>query len=642
MVLVKQGRMVFALIGLLLANQATADESIIGLPPATRSHPELDKEDVAAYSTLLQVVERQTDVATNTRMNADYVPGIVTIFTGEELAAKGISTISEAMDLINGLRVRLTIPANSSYPSQGNAFRWKLNDGVIDTLSDKQIWAITHIPISQISRIEIIHGPTSNTHGHPAYSGLIHIVTHQAGSRLQGSAGSQLEGGASGYHSWSNPSNSFSMSLGLSGQWRGEADRDSTLPVINVQMAKASQVDAADSDPQTSRYGFFNLRINNATRLSVNHLGYKDKIDIQSPSASGTVNEKIGGEQQKSSITLDHRMNPYSDLQTDMHFGYQYHRDTSSLMNPQLLAGATNLASNNVVRRYTLEEKVTDMGIAMTLSRWDGHKVQTDLQAIYNQINWDAYGTGGTVTPSIQNRFNWSANLTDELALDSSTTLTTGLRYDHYDRGVDGTLSPSLAMVHRVNDALILKAQYIRSVRQISRDEAEDEKSQPETADTVELGAIHRTANGLGRVSIFHSWRKHLSGISSGVDDSARLLGLESGGEYVVNPRLKLEGWTDMALPIGDGVDADGILNWHGHLGSNILIQEDWHLFFGIDHQFESPSRLTSGNMTLTRNNFFRPGMKLRMNLRNLFTPSEQMNTYDASFQWRLELANTF
>ena len=43
---------------------------------------------------LSRILEEVTEIATKTRMNADFVPGTVSVITGKELKALGISNLA--------------------------------------------------------------------------------------------------------------------------------------------------------------------------------------------------------------------------------------------------------------------------------------------------------------------------------------------------------------------------------------------------------------------------------------------------------------------------------------------------------------------------------------------------------------------
>src|SRR5258705_7780130 len=53
---------------------------------------------------LLNIVQQETDVATKTRLNSDYVPGIVTVLEGDELEALGVRNAGEALGLVPGVQ----------------------------------------------------------------------------------------------------------------------------------------------------------------------------------------------------------------------------------------------------------------------------------------------------------------------------------------------------------------------------------------------------------------------------------------------------------------------------------------------------------------------------------------------------------
>jgi len=52
-----------------------------------------DSEDQEEHLRLLEVIEKHTEIATKTRLNADFVPGIVSVLYGDELQARGIRSV---------------------------------------------------------------------------------------------------------------------------------------------------------------------------------------------------------------------------------------------------------------------------------------------------------------------------------------------------------------------------------------------------------------------------------------------------------------------------------------------------------------------------------------------------------------------
>lgn len=142
---------------------------------------------------LQNILDEATYIATKTKLNADYVPGTVTVISGEKLKSLGINNLAEqnAFDVIVGFdSSTLSLRgAGSVHGSQGNKIRWMINDKPISA----EIWGIPKngvgqivfpIPTEAINRIEIIRGPGSAIYGGNAIYGVVNIVTKQDSSGL--------------------------------------------------------------------------------------------------------------------------------------------------------------------------------------------------------------------------------------------------------------------------------------------------------------------------------------------------------------------------------------------------------------------------------------------------------------------------
>src|ERR1043166_10083013 len=121
---------------------------------------------------LLSIVQQETDVATKTRMNSDYVPGIVTVLEGDDLEALGVATAGEALGLVPGIVPQLDDRASESVIVRGLDFPF--NNGNILILVNsiplsRQDAGINSsalsMPVEQIDRIEVIRGPGSVLYG---------------------------------------------------------------------------------------------------------------------------------------------------------------------------------------------------------------------------------------------------------------------------------------------------------------------------------------------------------------------------------------------------------------------------------------------------------------------------------------------
>ena len=59
-------------------------------------------DDQAEFQSLLNILEEQTEIATKTKLNADYVPGMVTVLHGITLESGGVNSVWEALRRVPG------------------------------------------------------------------------------------------------------------------------------------------------------------------------------------------------------------------------------------------------------------------------------------------------------------------------------------------------------------------------------------------------------------------------------------------------------------------------------------------------------------------------------------------------------------
>src|SRR5581483_8925850 len=126
---------------------------------------------------LLQVISEETDLATRTRMNRDYVPGMMTVL--------------DALSLGPGMQAFREISGAPNISVRGIAFPFNagntrvLIDSVALSREDAGLNSAALLtPIEQVDRIEIVRGPSSSLHGAFAFAGVINVVTRSHGRRV--------------------------------------------------------------------------------------------------------------------------------------------------------------------------------------------------------------------------------------------------------------------------------------------------------------------------------------------------------------------------------------------------------------------------------------------------------------------------
>lgn len=160
---------------------------LIGLAGATPTS-RADQHDEQELTDLLAVMQEETDLATRTRMNADYVPGIVSVLDGDRVAAMGARTVSEALAFLPGVEPLLDPTGTPSvtvrgipFPFNSGSIQILLNGVPIGRESAGVNGSALSLPISQVERIEFVRGPGSVLYGDYAFQGLLNVVTRKSG-----------------------------------------------------------------------------------------------------------------------------------------------------------------------------------------------------------------------------------------------------------------------------------------------------------------------------------------------------------------------------------------------------------------------------------------------------------------------------
>ena len=148
-----------------------------------------NREDVAGIE---EIVAQLTDFAVQTHLNADYVPGMVTVFYGRDLENRGIRSAGEALNLVPGMNLSHTSQIYWKTVARGiprpfSAGHVKLLLNGIPLTTTFGIDLVPNLPIEQVDRIEIVRGPGSAIHGEHAVTGVMNIVTREQSNRVYGS-----------------------------------------------------------------------------------------------------------------------------------------------------------------------------------------------------------------------------------------------------------------------------------------------------------------------------------------------------------------------------------------------------------------------------------------------------------------------
>jgi outer membrane receptor protein involved in Fe transport len=136
-------------------------------------------------------------------------PNAVSIITGEELRASGVTSIPDALRRVPGIDVMAMSPADYNIGIRG--FNDRLANKVLVLVDGRSVymdfigatnWPLLSISAADIERIEVVRGPGAALYGANAFSGVINIITKSPGQSGDGPAaevwgGFPEQGGAS-------------------------------------------------------------------------------------------------------------------------------------------------------------------------------------------------------------------------------------------------------------------------------------------------------------------------------------------------------------------------------------------------------------------------------------------------------------
>jgi vitamin B12 transporter len=114
----------------------------------------------------------------------------VTVLVGDELRARGLSTVLDALREVPGVDV----VRSGSFGAVTSVFmRGGESDYVLVLVDGVQVnqpggaFDFSSLTVADVERIEVVRGPSSSWHGSDAVSGVIHVITRHGAGSLRGS-----------------------------------------------------------------------------------------------------------------------------------------------------------------------------------------------------------------------------------------------------------------------------------------------------------------------------------------------------------------------------------------------------------------------------------------------------------------------
>lgn len=483
--------------------------------------PALSPEEEEAYrKELLAVLSEETELATKTRLNADYVPGILTVLHGNDLETRGVRNVREALNSIPGVEVAIDQVGRSKVVVRGFGDIFKsgnvriLIDGVAtNNASYGTSNPALALPIEQVERLEVIRGPGSAVHGEYALAGVINIVTYKEKNRAYLRLGEHGERGGGVNAAWTTGGDApWSFSLNLSTL---TSDPTNTLVSRDIiwdrpfSNSPGPANDATDTTAGivTAKRGGFAAELQWIEHAWGDHYGVNGYL---TPSDGEVYREGFGSLQLTQTVPLT------KALDLDLFFTWAQFEERSEgiYVGPYQQYTRTEPYDVWLDQRRLEEQRI--LGGSFTWRPHPDHRLLLELQGKQVRIPdlwmvWNAYRDANktwhtsedmTMYPLSKNeRDVGSVTLQYEWRASDLMSITGGARYDDYSDS-DNALAPRIAAVWRLDDHNIVKAQYARAFRPPT---LFDNKVEPELADTLELGYIQKNESTQFAATGFYS-----------------------------------------------------------------------------------------------------------------------------------------
>jgi iron complex outermembrane receptor protein len=637
-------------------NPGTATKSVVALLAFAASNCALAQDangELDEMSQFLELLEQQTTLATKTRINADYVPGMLSVLNADQLQRRGYRTVWQALGSLPGVIASIDETGMRSLSVRGigklfepGKIKLLLNGEAVNASAIATTGALYDTPVEQVERIEFIRGPGSAVHGEFAYAGVLNVIIRSSGEQY--SVGIEDAGGASfsALYSLGAPGDEFRGSLNLAAygsdgediEVNGDRSTDGTGyapgPINNKRTFVSAIVDLNFGDlnaivqlQQSNRGDHFGS--NNLLPPDERQTVISDSVVSVAVRQPYNLGEGLGGEWSLGALQNDIEKNELFLGVAEAFGGIGGEDDifADSRVTERRYEAMVNLQYDG--DRHTLFGELSASDLEVTES-----EQFINLDPVTNLPSSSINEFPGPVDDS-QDRGAISIVLQDEFRIDDSLTLTSGLRYDNYE-DIDSALSPRIALVWRRSENHVFKTQLARAFRPPSLLEtggALESSIDPETNDTLEFGHIY-LADGLAvRNTIYFTQLNDLIVFQ----DSAPFGYLNMGSSELRGYELEVESrlaskWDMVAsLSLQDDVDDElpAVAPWLLKLGLGYRLTPLTGLYLQLNSiaareradgdsrgDFEQTSQLDA---TLRSENLLGvPGLDLRLGVINL------------------------
>ncbi len=483
----------------------TETQAII-IRPNTPAHSQFSSNRTVNTKKTFDREEEVIVTASGYRTPLNRAPAIATVITAVEIEQFGISSISEALEMVPGLHVSISAlnRLDSVYSIRGihtgfNPHVLLLMDGVPIQFNSQASKPVQfRLPVSNIQQIEVIRGPGSAIYGADAYSGVINVITKDYASAPIFNMGIRL-GSFDTQDIWLQGKTNYLDWKTTYGFTYRRSDGDKTRIIDSDQQSILDSIFSSNASlapgSLSTQYEVFDSHIKlDKDRWTINLWSWNSQNSGLGAGTAQALDYK--GKDDTDLFLVDvnyHISDSPENWANNIRTTYQYY-DTQSQLNlfppgAILPIGSDgNVSSAEVAGFVQFPDgfignpggKAEDIGIELTslYSGWNSHRWRIAIGA-KNQRTKNRerknFGPGvidgsqPTVNGNLTNvrgtdfiflkdvsRLNKYLSLQDEWNITSTWHLTTGVRFDHYS-DFGSTSNPRIALVWVPNNTFSAK-----------------------------------------------------------------------------------------------------------------------------------------------------------------------------------------
>ncbi|WP_455211302.1 TonB-dependent receptor plug domain-containing protein [Kaarinaea lacus] len=628
-----------------------------------------------ALEDLLKVLEHETEIATKSKLNIDFVPGMVSVLHGKDLHARGIRTVYEALALIPGIELSITndgqyqvvVRAVGKTYSSGKV-KFLLN-GVPFNVTLNAITMALVIPIDLVDRIEVIRGPGSAIYGEFASVGVVNVITNKNTRNLfsrysdnnRYTLGGQYAGQLSDKLSLAV---NFSYEENQGGNVQAGEDILATSPSASFQAISNSPGpvnDREESKVFTLNLAYWDMQLNwqFVERAFGDYFGAANALPEDT--------QKAQRDTSMHNVELSNQWHWSDTWQSNIKAGWlRFDLESAQLMLfPRGFVTATgeDFSNEGVLGAPNYREDKYYAGLDLSYNGIEKHNLligvdysQTRQGETYAERNYYVNDQGQFVripNSRYTGDWNWMAEdlsrrvfalyVQDQYSITDRWMLTAGLRWDDYN-DIGSDITPRLAAVYQLSDRQTIKAQYAQSFRPPTFLE-QYAKNNPvvsgnpglksEKLENIELGYVYNDGLTIGRVTTFYYELSDLIAIDTSTrryenEGMVHARGIELELVKQLWRKAKIDG--NISYTHADDTSSRqiyGVAEFMGNVGLIYKIISD--LNFHVQYRYVGDRIRQAGDdrqelqgyglfdVTFSKANLFFDGVTLRAGVKNLF-----------------------